>query len=162
MLQEVDSDGSGLSNVSLAALLVCGCVVKSGIHNSFITTTVCEQHPRSQCNHQHANSFCDKLEDSNWQPTVSSSMPLSVNCHQARCLISCSDFTTFTLWLESANVHLSDKENPDLGVGQYGLLDLSDCAHFSQPVGCYLQVAPLLSPSVPPSDLPRVTGDWSV
>ena len=39
------------------------------------------------------------------------------------CVISRSDFTTFMLWLQSADVHLSDKVHPDIGMVQSGLLD---------------------------------------
>ena len=41
------------------------------------------------------------------------------------CLISRLDFTTVTFmsWLQSADVHLSDKVHPDIGMVQSGLLD---------------------------------------
>ena len=74
------------------------------------------------------------------------------------CVISRLDFTTFMLWLQSADVHLSDKVHPDIGIVQSGLLNLSGCSQLSQPVGCDL--VPMLAPSMPgpPSDLPRVAG----
>ena len=37
-------------------------------------------------------------------------------------------------------------------------LDLSGCSQLSQPVGCNL--VPMLAPSMPPSDLPRVAGAY--
>ena len=48
--------------------------------------------------------------------------------------------------------------HPDLGIVQSGLLDLSDCSQLSQPVVCDL--APMLAPSMPPSDFPRVAGAY--
>ena len=39
------------------------------------------------------------------------------------CVISRLDFTTFMLWIQSADVHLSDKVHPDIGMVQSGLLD---------------------------------------
>ena len=74
------------------------------------------------------------------------------------CVISLLDFTTFMLWLQSADVHLSDKVHPDLGIVQSGLRDLSDCSQLSQPVGCDL--VPMLAPSMPPIDLSRVAGAY--
>ena len=45
------------------------------------------------------------------------------------CVISLLDFTTFMLWLQSADVHLSDKVHPDSGieqsVGSLGLFSTS-------------------------------------
>ena len=69
-----------------------------------------------------------------------------------------SDFTTFMLWLESADVHLFDKVHPDSGIVQSGLLNFWDCSKLSQPVGCDL--VPMLAPSIPPSDLPRDAGAY--
>ena len=42
------------------------------------------------------------------------------------CVISRSDFTTFMLWLQSADVHLLDKVHPDIGMVQSGLRGLSE------------------------------------
>ena len=55
-------------------------------------------------------------------------------------------------------MHLSDTVHPDLGVVQSGQSDPSDGAQLGQSVGCDL--APILAPSVPPSDLPRVTSTY--
>ena len=75
------------------------------------------------------------------------------------CVISRSDFATFMLWLQSADVHLLDKVHPISGIEQFGRLDLSDFSQLSQPVGC--DRVPMLAPSMPPNDLPRVAGACS-
>jgi len=51
-----------------------------------------------------------------------------------------------------------DKVHPDSGIEQSGRLDLSDVSQLSQPVGC--DRVPMLAPSMPPNDLPRVAGAY--